>query len=388
MLSTVQRREWIEHVAANHLWGGSDLVLLDVGASGGIHKRWSAYAERLTAVGFDLLVSEVNRLNDLETRRKVRYEAAIVGCANYDELFPPAVRNNPIASRFNQPFVRSSAVLANQILQRDYVRDVFNAGRPVEYASHTITLDGYLASSPGLTPDFLKIDTDGGDYPVLLGASSLLDQGVLGLAVECQFHGAVHEFANTFSNIDRFLRARGFSLFDLEPHRYSRSALPAPFVASVPAQTVSGQVNWARALYFRDLGEPSYQQMFGVAPTRERLLKLCCLFVSHGLDDCAAELLSSSESLRTLPDRTPLLNALTPRLFGDETYDAYIARFAADPSQWLPSKLPSTTGAPVQTRSDDAGTRVAQLKERVMELKRRNRELRERLKDGKGADQT
>ena len=381
--------DWIAHVIANELWGDSDLCLIDVGASGGIHKRWLAFGSRLAAVGFDPLVSEVERLNRLETRPKVRYEAAHVGCLNYDELLPLAIRNDPIASRFNQPFHRSSAVAAQQILQRDYVRDVFNAGAPLEYETRTITLDGYFASAPDLRPDFLKIDTDGSDYPVLLGAANLLDHGLLGISVEGQFHGVAHEFANTFSNIDRFLLDRGFSLYDLVPYRYSRGALPAPFASGILAHTVTGQVNWGKALYFRDFGNPLYERMFGVAPTLERLLKLCCLFVLHHLDDCAAELLASADALDALPERAALLNALTPRLFGDETYDTYMARFAADPSQWLPSKLPSTHAEPAgHTRADRTSARLELLTNRVMELKRQNRELRQRLRKREdGADE-
>jgi FkbM family methyltransferase len=382
MTADVRRKEWIEFAVATGLWGASDMCLFDIGASGGIHKRWSVFGTRLTAVGFDPLVSEVNRLNSLETRPKVHYEAAIVGCDDYDALFPPAVRHDELASRFNQPFHRSSAVAAHRVLQQDYVRDVFNTGAPVEYSERAITIDGYLSLSPHLQPDFLKIDTDGSDYQVLLGADRLLRSGVLGISVEGQFHGAVHDHANHFSNIDRFLRERGFSLFDLAPFRYSRRALPAPFATNVPAHTTSGQVNWGKARYFRDLGYASYERMFGVAPTRERLLKLCCLFVYHRLDDCAAELLVEREELKTLPERARLLDLLTPQLFGDETYEAYIARFNANPSPWLPAKFDGVANRrEVEARPDNAAhEKIALLKSRLGELKRENRTLRQRLR--------
>ena len=64
------------------------------------------------------------------------------------------------------------------------------------------------------------------DLEVLMGARGLLEAGVLGLLVEVQLQGASHEYANTFANIDRYLRHLGFSLFDVELYRYSRSALP------------------------------------------------------------------------------------------------------------------------------------------------------------------
>ena len=379
----VPHSEWIRYVIANRLWGDSDICLVDVGASGGIHTRWSAFGTRLTAVGFDPLVSEVSRLNELETRPKVRYEAAHVGSLNYDELsrLRSGTTRSPAASISRS--YRSSAVAAHRLLSQDYVRDVFNAGSPVEYSSRWITLDTYLSSVLPVSPDFLKIDTDGNDYAVLLGAAKTIQDGLLGISVECQFHGAVHPFANSFSNIDRYLRERGFSIFDLTLYRYSRSALPAPFLTRVPAQTLGGQLNWGKALYFRDLAEPSYERMFGIAPTRERLLKLCCLFALYELDDCAAEVLVTSDALSALPERTWLLDALTPRVFGDETYDAYISRFNGDPSQWLSGKRSERARARAVDTSADADERIAQLKSRVVELKRQNIELRQRLRKRK-----
>ncbi len=349
---------FVEAVIDSAIWGESDLVLVDVGASGGIDRRWAAFGERLAAVGFEPLIYETERLNAVETRPKVRYEAALVGCREYDELFPRALRTDEVRSRTNQPFGRSSAVAALRIQQKDYVREQFNAGGEVLYSDRFVTLDEYFAES-SLRPDFLKIDTDGQDLQVLLGAANLVSSpDLLGIQVEAQFHGAVHDYANTFANIDRFLRQRGFSLFDLEPYRYSRAALPAPFAIGVPAQTVSGQVLWGEALYFRDLTHPLYKAMFEVERTRDRVLKLCALFSLYGLDDCAAELLLAADAQLRPGERDALLDALTPRLFGDRTYRDYIARFTENPAAWLPQHLDAMAGpaAAPQPHSDEEPT--------------------------------
>jgi FkbM family methyltransferase len=363
---------FINAVVTNHLWGDSDLYLVDVGASGGIQQRWGVFGNRLRAVGFDPLIAEVERLNRLETRTKVRYEAGYVGCAGYDALFPPAVRYDAIASRYNQPFDRSSAYEAHRLLQKDYERGAFSLSADTRYSSRTIALDEYFAEPDRPQPDFLKIDTDGDDFAVLLGAAHMIDRGaLLGVSIEVQFHGAVHEYANTFSNIDRFLRLRGFSLFDLSTVRYSRAALPAPFASRILAHTVSGQVNCGKAVYFRDLGHHMYERTFGIVPAKERLLKLCCLFVLYGLDDCAAELLVASEALKTLSQRAALLDGLTPRSSDDPDYERYVARFNADPSAWLPSSTQpvSSSDTPAQENAR-LRARVSTLKTRVRELKR------------------
>ena len=100
-----------------------------------------------------------------------------------------------------------------------------------------IELDQFFLRDHPSDVDFLKIDTDGGDYQVLLGARELLSAApVLGVAIEAHFTGLVHEESNTFRNVDRILALAGFSLFDLELYRYSRAALPKPFVYRLPAR--------------------------------------------------------------------------------------------------------------------------------------------------------
>jgi FkbM family methyltransferase len=257
------------------------LFVVDVGASRGIDRHWHEFGDQLRAVGFDPLVTEVDRLNAGATPG-VRYEAAWVTCRE------PATTDGLPSTQF---FERTSAVRAAEIARFDYGREHNNAGAPVVLSTSRIVLDEHFDPDDRQRIDFLKVDTDGGDFDVLRGAEEILRQGgVLGLAVEAQFHGPVSSDANVFSNVDRFLRGFGFGLFDLEVNRYSRSALPAEFVLDIPAQTVTGQVSWGEAIYFRDLGDPDYESTWGFRPSDVDVLKLICLFEIFGLPDCAAEL--------------------------------------------------------------------------------------------------
>jgi hypothetical protein len=177
------------------------------------------------------------------------------------------------------------------------------------------------------------VDTDGADYDVLLGADDLLRNGrVLGLAVEAQFHGPVGPDANLFSNIDGYLRARGFSLFELEVYRYSRGALPAPFQLEIPAQTVTGQVSWGEAIYLRDLGDEAYERMWGFEPSRVDLYKLISMFEIFGLVDCAAELvLKYGPHLGSETDCAAFLDVLAGEQSGTGmSYAALQREFAED----------------------------------------------------------
>lgn len=310
-------------LVARRTFRADPVFIVDVGASGGIDTHWYEFGDQLQAVGFDPLTAEVTRLND-HAVTGLQYVAAWVTS--------PAVREiDDVPS--TQFFPRTSAVRAAEIASLDYARTYYNAGAEIVFTDDRIVLDEFFDESDAMGIDFMKVDTDGHDYDVLVGSDHILSSGrVLGLAVEAQFQGPVSETANLFGNIDAFLRRKGFSLFDLEIYRYSRAALPARFVHEIPAQTVTGQVSWGEAIYFRDLGDPRYEEMCGFEPTAEDVLKLACLYEIFGMPDCSAELiLKYREQIGSFGDPTELLDLLAREQSGrDITHAGLLQEFSAD----------------------------------------------------------
>ena len=361
-------------VLEQRLWGDSPLFLLDVGCSGGIETRWRPFGDRLRAVGFDPLIAEVDRLNAANTHPGIQYEAAFVTSRGYDQLFPPELRNDSVASRNNQPFERSSAAAVLRRMTVSYVQQMFNAGAPVSLTDRTLTLDEYVPAEEQSRVDFVKIDTDGHDIEVILGAHGIFSAGgVIGLTVEAQFHGATHEYANTFSNIDRIVRQHGFTLFDLQSHRYSRADLPATFVTNLSAQTISGQMFWGEALYFRDLAAKDYERMWPYEITTERVMKLACLFDLFNLPDCAAELLINRGNSIDPEILAGLLDLLASGEAG--SYRARLAAFEEDYTRFYPKPMAQHRALRSQDPSSDQ-----QLQDRLAKLMTKNNRLQEKLR--------
>ena len=359
-------------IASQRLWGERPFFLLDVGASGGVERRWFVFRELLRAIGFDPLVAEVERLNQANTHPGVRYEAALVGVDGYDELFPPALRGDRLTSKNNCAFERSSAAAAQRQLSartgQTYIQTVFNAGAAVVWTDRLVTLDSFVPSAEQPFVDFIKIDTDGHDVEVLLGAERLLRSGgALGVSVELQHHGAVHEYANTFSNIDRLLRRHGFTMFDLQLFRYSRATLPGQFAVRLGAHTVSGPVLSSEGLYFRDLADSGYEQMWSYDISRERVLKLVCLFEIFGLRDCAAELLVNRVADSHVDELLDLLVDGNPG-----SYHARLKEFERDFTSFYPPDV-----ADERPATEEPKTRA--LNSRIEELKAKNGALTQRL---------
>jgi FkbM family methyltransferase len=315
------------------------VILIDVGCSGGMDGHWMKFGMALQAVAFDPLVHEIERLKALGGRF-VHYEAAFVGCNEFDTLFPRALRQNYIASRNNVSFERTSAAEYGRLKRRNYIQEVFNSGAEILLTDRHIQLDDYVRDVGLARVDFLKVDTDGHDIEVLLGARNLLKAGCLGVSVEAQFHGADHPYANTFGNIDRLMREAGLTLFDLEPFRYTRAALPGPFVYDLAAQTHNGSVQWAEAVYARDLADLNYERKHAFTASGEDILKLATYLDIYGLQDCAAELLVNRRKIiEQLVDVDELLDELTPSSLGAGLpYAEYIAAFRRDPDVVMPGR--------------------------------------------------
>lgn len=311
------------HLVGRGLLTPSPLVLADVGVSGGIDPCWSCFGEALRVWGFDPLEGEIALLAGENPRHT--YVAAKVGCRCL-----PAGKGEAgsVTRRNNHCHKRLASTWAVEIIE-NFTLDRYDRSGQCRLSDRLIELDDYFPGEAGTVPNFLKIDTDGFDLDVLLGSRRLLDApGLLGLSVESQFVGNIGPKANVFSNIDTLLRRHGFTLFDLDPARYARRSLPAPFMFKAPVHSSTGQLVWAEAVYFRDYGNPDYEKMWGIAPEKADILKLACLFELYGLADCAADLLLKYGGHFEDGFVETCLDILTPLLAGRPVSHAgYLAAF-------------------------------------------------------------
>lgn len=315
-----------------------DCMLIDIGCSGGIESYWQSFGEKLNAIGFDPLVSEIERLNTSNKNPKVYYEEGFITYHNLEKVFPKVEREAPYGLKWS----RTSASAAAQAIQYNYAQNHFNDGKEMVFSKNFLELDEYLEKKKIPNVDFLKIDTDGSDFHVLLGAKETLQKrGVLGIMVEAQFHGSTHEYANTFSNIDIFLRKQGFTLFKFPTYTYTSAALPGVFMHDIFAQTRNGSIQFGDAVYFRDLADKQYNEKNNFNITRDKLVKLLCLLEMFKLEDHAAELILNRQKELGFSDhlQETLLNGLTPRFQGKRiTYKEYMDLFQRNPQQWFASQ--------------------------------------------------
>lgn len=332
------------------LFDHQSFSLIDVGCSGGIDPFWRQFGKSLRAVGFDPLVSEVERLNSEENGCNIRYVAAWIG--EGDRQLPPTVRidSEPGKGPYST-FALSSASRAYETTRRSIIAEVFNRGAELRFAERRLSVDEWLAINDFGPVDALKCDVDGFDFEVFVGARELLSSPKKPLAVitEAQLHEPRDRHGTAFGDLDRYLRDHGYRLFNIDIHNYSRAELPAPFLITLFAQTSTGQAVHCDALYMLDpVMDPGVLDEMLARDDQAALFKLVVLYEAFGLPDCAASLLVRLREVGVSPcdlDIGWALDWLTPENpYGATTHSAYLDAFAANPQLLFPKSSTSDMG--------------------------------------------
>ena len=239
-------------------------------------RSWGIMAPNLTIYGFDADASSCEKMNaELETQKINWTEKHIpLGLWNRTGTATLYVTKHPACSSLYPP----SQSFIERFLGNSSIMEVISTEE-----IKTTTLDEFCRWEGIEEIDFLQIDTQGGDLNVLEGAAETLEKSVMALKVEVEFT-RIYENQPLFSDVDLYLREKGFMLFDLaNQKRNHRRRSP------VGSQKHPGQLSWADAFYFRDLIQQPDKTALMTTP--ERLLKLACIADILDFPDYAAELL-------------------------------------------------------------------------------------------------
>lgn len=310
--------------------GGERFKLVILGAqSGALEQGWGSFGASLTPL---TVVATDAEAAEIET------EGAVVVA---DLSAPAPIWADPPFGRFSD--ARARALRAETVEPLDiWLARQLAPRRDAMAAGHDDYCAGFEPIASPLTAaideagfgdaDFLRMDAGWADYYLLTQLGLFLQRDSLqGVSLKVHLHGAHGAKENTFHNVDRLLRQKGFELFQLEPVRYSSAALPWPFMDKHPDHASGGRTLFAKAVYLRDLArEPTSDE----APPGERIAKAAALRALYGMPDQAAELLVVLRTrLEGLIDVSASLDQLARHvqveLGADMPYRDYIAAFEA-----------------------------------------------------------
>ena len=243
------------------------LRVIDVGARGQLAGHFTTIKAHVEIIGFEPDAAECVRLNaelrDLGWRRA--------------EVLPYAIGYSAV----DRPFFVAEAPELSSLLEP--LTEV--VGRPgwrvkrVERVD-TVSLDELAVRGELPQPiDFLKLDTQGSELEILRsGETSVLD-GVLGVGVEVEFR-ELYRGQPRFSEVEQYLRDRGFELMLLEP-THLRTDWPL----------ARKRTSYADALFLRG------QKWLDGERRTDSLRRLLAIYLLHGLYAEAHALAGGADSV-------------------------------------------------------------------------------------------
>ena len=236
-------------------------------------QAWQFFIPNLTIYGFDADADACDAANaDLEQRNinwKERHVPLAMSNKSGDSTL--YVTKHPMCSSLyppNETFLARFSGLP-ELVNLDFTIDL-----------ETTTLKDFCEAENIETIDFLQVDVQGADLAVLEGAGQLLEK-LLAVQIEVEF-SPLYSGQPLFADVDRFLRAKEFSLFDLFQSRRLRRNSP------IASKRHQGQLLWGEAFYFCDLLQSDVKSHKKDAT---QLFKLACVADALDFSDYALELL-------------------------------------------------------------------------------------------------
>lgn len=236
---------------------------------------WEIFAPNLTIYGFDADAEACQAANDELQARKVNWTEKHIPLALWKSegkstlfitKYPGCSSLYPPSEYYIEHFAGNS-----ELIKLAHTQEV-----------ETTTLDNFCNSQDIAEIDFIQLDIQGAELPVLEGASQILKQGTLGIITEVEFT-ELYTGQPLFSDLDIYLRNNGFTLFDLTHMHRDMRKMP------VISQKHQGAMVWGDAFYFRDFLR---EDLSTSLKTPEKIFKLACIADVLSFPDYALELLA------------------------------------------------------------------------------------------------
>lgn len=240
--------------------GGINFI--DIGSSGSLDEKWNPIKPLINLVGFDPNKEECDRQNRLPSR----YRTSI--------FLPYAVHGKEgIETLYKTRSIYCYSLLKpnKEWLDRFSFHELFDitGEEPIEVKS----IDK-IKELDGFSPDVIKMDVQGLELPILKKAGRLLEHAFY---VETE-SGFTENYIGetTYSQIDEFMRANGFLMFDINvSHRISRNNKFKDF------PTGGEQILWCETVWLKDYIAMDKQNKFipGLFSDKKikKILILCAL---------------------------------------------------------------------------------------------------------------
>ena len=256
-------------------------VLIDVGVQGGENIRWRPLGDHLVVHGFDPIEEVVQQLIEENRGRSNRhYHCMALGDADGERTFYFNSANPTASSMYRQGTGRFEVETVEQVRMVPMRR-----------------LDSLLAEDVIPKADFAKIDVEGFEKDVLLGARELLRAGVLGLQTETNFAASPSYPKGHFGTLAELALENHLLVFDIAFNRIPRASYQRALIRKglepISEQDALGRPATVDVLFSRDLIDEVDHPDNYQGPCRpfsvSQLIKSMIIFELHALNDVALD---------------------------------------------------------------------------------------------------
>jgi FkbM family methyltransferase len=249
------------------------LVLIDVGASGGLENNWLEAKRHLKIIGFE---PDERAYNELIEKQNKMITYLNVGLGGGDSTL--------FLTKKQQT---SSMYKPNYELLKCFP-DIERFELVGETELKTKTLDNLFNMDSINRADFIKLDTQGSELTILDGAKEILINQIFGIEIEVEF-AEIYKNQPLFADVDKFLKKLGFHLFDIQRCNWKRNSQLVNYGKK-------GQLIFGNALYLKDttVFTNSVDNIKGVTTKTSKVLNAISICLLYGYVDYAHEIFNAN----------------------------------------------------------------------------------------------
>ena len=254
------------------------LILVDIGASGGLEPNWQSAEKYLQIIGFEPDKREFSNLEKI-ANNNIKY--LNIGLYKEKKVLDYYLTKKQQTSSIFKP-------------NREFL-DKFPEAERFDIVGvakiETDTLDNQFKIHNIAEADFIKIDTQGSELSILQGATKTIRDHVFGLEIEVEFV-ELYQNQPLFSAVDSFVRKEGFQLFDIKGYYWKRTM-------GKDYGKKRGQLIFGDALYLRkleDFNKVLNKTQDSIAK-KSKALKAISICILYGYFDYAYEVFSMTSNL-------------------------------------------------------------------------------------------
>ena len=246
------------------------LVIVDIGASGGIDPRWSKTTEFYKGILFEPDPREFDVLKKNSDNNLIVINSALSDSNKEIEFH--LCKKQEVSSVYPPNF---------NFLNKFADSERFNVEKIIHLNADT--LDNQLKKEGIDEVDFIKIDTQGYELSILKGSSNCIEN-IVGLEVEVEFE-PLYVGQPLFSEVDNYVKENGFILADLKRYYWKRKN-------NKNTGNRKGQIIFGDALYFK-----SPEQILSSSNiSQEKIIRTIYVYLSYGYIDLSQVLLNISKN--------------------------------------------------------------------------------------------